>query len=162
MSIVIRLPTRGFELPGKHSRQRIKQLQAQIHHLDKAHHHSQLGDIYFQQGKLAKAEASYRAAMERDPQDLDTRAHFGQCLLRQNARGRPPDSRRRRGGKSGNTITATRSWLWRKRSQRWAIDAAIATGQRVTENHSYARAAFSSRSSTAARRKRPAPKRTKW
>src|SRR5687767_2841422 len=75
--------TRGFELPGAHSRKRIKELQAQIHHLDKAHHHSQLGDIYFQQGKLAKAEASYRAAMERDPEDLDTRAHFGQCLLRQ-------------------------------------------------------------------------------
>src|SRR5690242_11321875 len=40
--------TRGFELPGAHDRRRIKQLQAQIHHLDKAHHHSQLGDIYFQ------------------------------------------------------------------------------------------------------------------
>src|SRR5271156_3014975 len=42
---------RGFELPGAHDRRRIKQLQAQIHHLDKAHHYSQLGDIYFQQGK---------------------------------------------------------------------------------------------------------------
>ena len=75
--------TRGFELPGSVDRRRIKELQAQIHHLDKPHHHSQLGDIYFQQGKLDKAEASYRAAMERDPQDIDTRAHFGQCLLRQ-------------------------------------------------------------------------------
>jgi hypothetical protein len=75
--------TRGFELPGAHDRRRIKELQAQIHHLDKAHHHSQLGDIYFQQGKLAQAEASYRAAMDRDPHDLDTRAHLGQCLLRQ-------------------------------------------------------------------------------
>src|SRR5688572_12008739 len=55
---------RGFELPGAHSRKRIKELQAQIHHLDKAHHHSQLADIYFQQGKLKEAEASYRAAME--------------------------------------------------------------------------------------------------
>ncbi|MGZ4031933.1 MAG: spore germination protein, partial [Tumebacillaceae bacterium] len=64
-------------------RKRIKELQAQIYHLDKAHHHSQLGDIYFQQGKLEKAEACYRAAMERDPQDIDTRAHFGQCLLRE-------------------------------------------------------------------------------
>src|SRR5690349_19371542 len=75
---------RGFELPGAHSRKRIKELQAQIHHLDKAHHHSQLADIYFQQGKLKDAEASYRAALERDPQDEDTRAHLGQCLLRQN------------------------------------------------------------------------------
>ncbi len=74
--------TSGFELPGAASRKRIKELQAQIHHLDKAHHHSQLGDVYFQQGKLDKAEASYRAALERDGQDLDTRAHLGQCLLR--------------------------------------------------------------------------------
>src|SRR5881396_1912709 len=74
--------TRGFELPGAFDRKRIKQLQAQIHHLDHAHHYSQLGDIYFQQGKLQKAEECYRAAMERDPQDIDTRAHFGQCLLR--------------------------------------------------------------------------------
>ncbi|HEX5221758.1 MAG TPA: tetratricopeptide repeat protein [Verrucomicrobiae bacterium] len=81
---VFRGPTvmRGFELPGAQSRRRIKELQAQIHHLDKAHHYSQLGDVYFQQGKLDKAEAAYRAALERDGQDLDTRAHLGQCLLR--------------------------------------------------------------------------------
>ncbi len=82
--------TRGFELPGAYDRRRIKELQAQIHHLDKAHHHSQLGDIYFQHGKLQDAEASYRAALERDPQDLDTRAHLGQCLLRQR---RPAEAR---------------------------------------------------------------------
>src|SRR6266478_450574 len=82
--------TRGFELPGAHDRRRIKELQAQIHHLDKPHHHSQLGDIYFQQGKLDQAEASYRAALERDPQDIDTRAHLGQCLLRQK---RPAEAR---------------------------------------------------------------------
>jgi tetratricopeptide (TPR) repeat protein len=76
--------TSGFELPGAQNRRRIKELQAKIHHLDKAHHHSQLGDIYFQQGKLDKAEACYRASLERDAQDLDTRAHYGQCLLRLN------------------------------------------------------------------------------
>src|SRR6266566_8024621 len=76
--------TRGFELPGAHDRRRIKELQAQIHHLDKPHHYFQLGDIYFQQGKLDKAEACYRSALERDPQDIDTRAHLGQCLLREN------------------------------------------------------------------------------
>lgn len=75
--------TRGFELPGAYDRKRIKQLEAQIHHLDKAHHHSQLGDLHFQRGKLDKAEACYRAALERDSEDLDTRAHLGQCLLRQ-------------------------------------------------------------------------------
>src|SRR5277367_3225459 len=37
--------TRGFELPGAFDRKRIKELQSQIHHLDKAHHYSQLGDI---------------------------------------------------------------------------------------------------------------------
>jgi tetratricopeptide (TPR) repeat protein len=75
--------TRGFELPGAYDRRRIKQLEAQIHHLDKAHHYSQLGDLHFQRGKLDKAEACYRAAIERDPEDIDTRAHLGQCLLRQ-------------------------------------------------------------------------------
>lgn len=75
--------TRGFELPGSHNRKRIRELQAKIHHLDKAHHHFQLGDIYFQQGKLDKAEACYRASLEREPADIDARAHFGQCLLRQ-------------------------------------------------------------------------------
>lgn len=81
---IFRGPTlRGFELPGASDRRRIKELQAQIHHLDKAHHHSQLGDVYFQQGKYETAEVCYRAAMERDGNDPDTRAHFGQCLLRQ-------------------------------------------------------------------------------
>src|SRR5436190_5360757 len=74
--------TRGFELPGAFDRRRMKELESQIHYLDNAHHHSQLGDIYFQKGKLDKAETCYRAALERDPQDIDTRAHLGQCLLR--------------------------------------------------------------------------------
>lgn len=74
--------SRGFELPGAFDRKRIKELQAKIHHLDNAAHHSQLGDIYFQQGKMDKAEVCYKAAMERDPSDPDTRAHYGQCLLR--------------------------------------------------------------------------------
>lgn len=78
------LAMRGFELPGSFNRQRIKELQGRIHHLDQAYHHSQLGDIYFQQGKLTQAEACYRAAMQRDGEDMETRAHLGQCLLRQN------------------------------------------------------------------------------
>src|SRR5580698_9182830 len=77
-------PTRGFELPGAHSRKRIKELQAQIHHLDNAVHYFQLGDVYFRQGKLEKAEAAYRASLERDPKDIDARAHLGQCLSRLN------------------------------------------------------------------------------
>lgn len=74
--------TRGFELPGAYDRARIKELQEQIHHLDNAAHYYELGDIYFQQGKLLKAEECYHAAMERDPEDIDIRAHLGQCLLR--------------------------------------------------------------------------------
>jgi len=72
----------GFELPGAADRRQIKRLQADIHHLDKPHLHLQLADIYFSQGKLDQAEASYRAAYERDPKDEDIRAHLGNCLAR--------------------------------------------------------------------------------
>jgi hypothetical protein len=75
-------PLAGFELPGAADRRQIKSLQASIHHLDKPHHHLQLADIYFSQGKLDEAEASYRAAYERDPKDEDIRAHLGNCLAR--------------------------------------------------------------------------------
>lgn len=83
------LATRGFELPGAGSRKRIRELQDLIHHLDKPHHYLELGDIYFAKGKLDKAEQSYRAALERDPRDIDTRSHLGQCYLRQK---RPRDA----------------------------------------------------------------------
>lgn len=74
--------TAGFELPMTHDRNRVKELQTQIHLLDKAHHHAELGDIYFQQGKLEQAEVHYRAALQRDAADPDFQAHLGQCLLR--------------------------------------------------------------------------------
>ena len=133
--------TRGFELPGAHDRHRIKQLQAQIHHLDKAHHHSQLGDIYFQHGKLQPAEACYRAALERDPQDIDTRAHLGQCLLRQK---RPAEARPLLEGvvaenpkhEYGYSLMALAENL----TALGEIDAALNIWKRVTENHSYPRA----------------------
>lgn len=133
--------TRGFELPGAHDRKRIKQLEAQIHHLDKAHHYSQLGDIYFQQGKLDKADAAYRAALERDPQDIDTRAHFGQCLLRQ---GKPQEARPFLEGvvaenpkhDYGHTLMA----FAETQAALGEVDAAIGTWQRVTDSHSYPRA----------------------
>jgi len=132
---------RGFELPGAFDRRRIKELQAQIHHLDKPHHHSQLGDIYFHQGKLAKAEASYRAALERDPQDIDTRAHLGQCLLRQK---RPAEARPLLEGVCqenlehdyGHSLMAFAETLGALGDK----DNAIAVWQKVTENHSYPRA----------------------
>lgn len=78
------LPTRGFALPGQQDRARIAELEKQIQLLDKAHHHLELADLYFQQGKFQLAEASYRKSLEREPQDPDARAHYGQCLLRLN------------------------------------------------------------------------------
>jgi len=133
--------TRGFELPGAYDRRRIKELQAQIHHLDKAHHYSQLGDIYFQQSNLAQAEACYRSALERDPQDIDTRAHLGQCLLRgkRPAEARPlleavtAENPKHDYGHSLMALAETLGALGE-------TDAAIAVWQRVTENHSYPRA----------------------
>jgi hypothetical protein len=133
--------TRGFELPGAFDRRRIKELEAQIHHLDKAYHHSQLGDIYFQQGKLDKAEACYRAAMERDAEDIDTHAHLGQCLLRQN---RPAEARPLLEGvvaenpkhDYGHTQMALAETLMALGE----TDAAIAVWQRVMQSHTYPRA----------------------
>jgi len=133
--------TRGFELPGAHDRRRIKELQAQIHHLDKPHHYFQLGDIYFQQGKLDKAEACYRSAFERDPEDIDIRAHLGQCLLRQKkpAEARPllegvcEENPKHDYGYSLMALAETLAALGE-------TDAAIAVWRRVTDNHSYPRA----------------------
>jgi tetratricopeptide (TPR) repeat protein len=133
--------TRGFELPGAHSRRRIKQLQAQIHHLDKAHHYFQLGDIYFQQGKLDQAETCYRQALERDPQDIDTLAHLGQCLLRKK---RPNEARpllegvvtenpKHEYGYSQMALAETLTALGE-------TEAALRIWKQVTENHSYPRA----------------------
>src|SRR5207247_4448753 len=133
--------TRGFELPGAHDRRRIEELQAQIHHLDKPHHYSQLGDIYFQQGKLDKAEACYRAALERDAQDLDTRAHLGQCLLRLK---RPAEARPLLEGvvcenpkhDYGYSLMALAEDLTALGEK----EAAMNIWKQVTENHSYPRA----------------------
>ncbi len=133
--------TRGFELPGAHDRKRIKELEAQIHHLDKAHHHLQLGDVYFQQGKLAKAETCYRASLERDAEDIDARAHLGQCLLRQKklAEARPllekvcAENPKHDYGHSLMALAETLMALGEP-------DAAIAIWEQVLEHHDYARA----------------------
>ncbi|HWX19306.1 MAG TPA: tetratricopeptide repeat protein [Candidatus Binatia bacterium] len=132
---------RGFQLPGAQNRRRIKELQAQIHHLDKPHHYFQLGDIYFQQGKLEPAEAAYRASLERDPQDIDTRAHLGQCLLRRHkpAEARPllegviAENPKHDYGYSLMALAETLTALGE-------TDAALKLWQQVTANHSYPRA----------------------
>jgi hypothetical protein len=131
----------GFELPGAQSRARIKQLQAKIHHLDNAYHHFQLGDVYFQKGKFADAEKSYRAALEREPNDIDTRGHLGQCLLRLN---RPAEARPlleavcRENSKHdfGYSLMAYAETLTALNEK----DAALNVWQNVVENHSYPRA----------------------
>jgi len=133
--------TSGFELPGVHNRRRIQELKTQIYHLDKAHHHLQLADIYFQQGRLKEAEAGYRAALERDSQDLDIRAHLGQCLLRlqraQEARplleGVVAQNPRH---DYGHTLMALAETL----SALGETDAALNVWLQVTANHSYPRA----------------------
>ena len=99
--------TSGFELPGAHDRRRIKQLQAQIHHLDKAHHHSQLGDIYFQQGKLEEAEKSYRAAMERDPKTWTPAPILANACSGRNAPPKPVHCSKVLSLRIRNMITAT-------------------------------------------------------
>ena len=131
----------GFELPGAQSRKHIRDLKAKIHHIDNAYHHFQLGDVYFQKGNFAEAEKCYRAAMERDATDIDTRAHLGQCLLRLNrpAEAKPlleavcRDNYKHDFGYSlmayAETLTALKE-----------TDAALGVWQHVVENHSYPRA----------------------
>jgi len=133
--------TRGFELPGAQSRKRIKELQAQIHHLDNAYHHFQLGDLYFQRGKLEEAEKCYRAALERGPKDIDARAHLGQCLVRLN---RPIEARpllesvmnEKPDHDYGYTMMALAEAL----TALGETDNALLYWQHITQNHSYPRA----------------------
>ena len=131
----------GFELPGAGSRARIRELQAQIHHLDNAYHHFQLGDIYFRKGKLAEAEKCYRAALEREPKDIDARAHLGQCLVRLN---RPAEARpllesvmhEKPDHDYGHTMMALAEAL----NALGETDNALQYWRHITQNHSYPRA----------------------
>lgn len=133
--------TSGFELPGAQSRKRIRELQAQIHHIGNASHHYQLGDVYFQRGKLVEAEKCYRAALELDPKDVDTRAHLGQCLLRLQ---RPAEARPLLEGVMlekpdhdyGHTMMALAETLMALGE----TDNALLYWQHITQNHSYPRA----------------------
>ena len=79
--------------------------------------------------------------MERDPQDIDTRAHFGQCLLRQN---RAQEAKPLLEGVVAENPKHDYGYslmgLAEAQAAVGATDAAIATLERVTENHSYPRA----------------------
>ncbi len=70
-------------------RQRIEELQNKIHHLDKAHHYAELGDVYREQQKWAQAQQAYESALEREKDLFDARAHLGYVLL---ARGRAAEA----------------------------------------------------------------------
>jgi hypothetical protein len=130
-----------LELPGSGDRRRIKELQGQIHHLDKAHHHAQLGEVYLRQQKFDLAEASFRAALERDPEDADTRAHLGECLLR---RGKPEEAvpllesvcQPNPKHNYGYSLMA----LAEAYAATGKTDLALQSWQQVAENYSYARA----------------------
>jgi hypothetical protein len=132
---------RGFELPGAGSRARIKQLQSQIHHIGNAYHYFQLGDLYFQRGKLADAEKCYRAALEREPKDIDARAHLGQCLVRLN---RPAEARpllesvmhEKPDHDYGHTMMALAETL----AALGETDNALQYWQHIVQSHSYPRA----------------------
>jgi hypothetical protein len=131
----------GFELPGAQSRKRIRELQAQIHHIDNASHHFQLGDLYFQRGQLAEAEKCYRAALEREPKDIDVRAHLGQGLVRLN---RPAEARPLLEGvmheKPEHDYGYTMMALAEALAALGEKDNAILYWQHITQNHSYPRA----------------------
>ncbi|HEU6447520.1 MAG TPA: tetratricopeptide repeat protein [Verrucomicrobiae bacterium] len=131
----------GFELPGAGSRKRIKELQAQIHHLDNAYHHFQLGDLYFRRGKLVEAEKCYRDALQRDPQDIDARAHLGQCLVRMN---RPAEARPILEGimheKPDHDYGYTMMALAEALMALGETDNAIQYWQHIAQGHSYPRA----------------------
>jgi hypothetical protein len=132
---------RGFELPGAADRRRIKELESRIHHLDKARDHSDLGDVYFSGGKLAKAEASYRRALERDPEDDDTVSHLGQCLLRQGkAAEAKPLLEKVLAGDPRHDFGYTLMALAEAQTALGEVDAALLNWKRVLENNSYPRA----------------------
>lgn len=131
----------GFELPGAQSRKRIRELQSQIHHLDNAAHHFELGDVYFQRGQFAEAEKCYRAALAREPKDIDARAHLGQCLVRLK---RPAEARPILEGvmqeKPDHDYGYTMMALAEALAALGEIDNAILYWQHITQNHSYPRA----------------------
>ncbi len=131
----------GGTVPPAPSQERIEDLQARIEDLDKAHLHSQLGDVYAEDGDLKKAEECYRAAYERDQEDLDIQARLGRCLVRQN---RPSEAqpwleavcREKPKHEYGHTMMALAETF----ESIGEPQAAIKTWQRVLENHCYDRA----------------------
>ena len=100
-----------------------------------------LADIYFSQGKLAKAEASYRASLQRDPSDLDAVAHLGQCLLRAGrASEAEPLLSRVVAADAKHDYGHTLMALAETQTALGNDDGAAASWRRVLDNNAYARA----------------------
>jgi hypothetical protein len=131
----------GFELPGARDRARLKQILNRIHHLDHARDHLDLADHWFAQGKFEKAEASYRASLQRDPQDPDAIAHLGQCLLRlKRAAEAKPLLETALAQEPKHDYGHTQMALAETQTALGETDAAFATWQAVLAHHDYARA----------------------
>ena len=61
----------------------IEDLQRKIAHLDKPHHMAQLGQVYYRQGRLAKAAEWFERSLAKDSESLDTRYRLGLCRYAQ-------------------------------------------------------------------------------
>jgi hypothetical protein len=131
----------GFELPGARARARLKEIQNRIHHLDHARDHLDLADHYFSLGKFTKAEISYRESLKRDPNDPDAIAHLGQCLLRLK---RPAEAKplleQALAADASHDYGHTQMALAETQTALGEIETAMATWQKILENHGYARA----------------------
>ncbi|HUB86378.1 MAG TPA: tetratricopeptide repeat protein, partial [Verrucomicrobiae bacterium] len=92
-------------------------------------------------GKLEDAEKCYRGALEREPNDIDARAHLGQCLVRLK---RPAEARPLLEGVMnekpdhdyGHTMMALAETL----TALGETDNALQYWQHITQSHSYPRA----------------------
>lgn len=129
------------EWPGRADRRRMQELQGLIHHLDKAHHHMELGDIHRRRHRAAEAEKCYRAALAREPEDPDILARLGVLLAEENrhAEARPllekvcaenPDH------DYGNTLMGLADTL----EALGDSHAAVSAWKQVLDHHVYARA----------------------
>jgi hypothetical protein len=69
---------------GWYTHRDIRELQREIHQLDKAYHHSRLADVYRKHGRWSDARKSYEAALQRDPESFEAKARLGYALLELN------------------------------------------------------------------------------
>ena len=97
--------------------------------------------MHFQRGKYAEAEKCYRAALEREPNDIDARAHLGQCLMRLK---RPAEARPLLEGVCRENFKHDFGFSLMAYAEALTAlnetDAAFDIWKHVVENNSYARA----------------------